>query len=170
MSFIQLYAMRYFVVILAGVLVSCGGSLSDEQRKKLREGVALHEIKKVSELEITEAALEKGRHIVKTIEQAGANTIDIDSLMASTGTTIKFLTPGSNALEIEQQLIDAYVAADPGSQVENLQPVRKADGTVDSLLYTQPKLSRQPDGTDKLEGVWNIWLSQRDIVLSITKN
>lgn len=169
MSFIQLYAMRYFIVILAGVLVSCGGSLSDEQRKKLREGVALHEIKKVSELEITEAALEKGRSIVKTME-GGTDKVDLDSLMASTGSTIKFLTPGAHALEIEKQLIDAYVAAEPGSQVENLQPIRKADGTVDSLLYTQPKLSKQPDGTDKLEGVWNIWLSQKEIVLSITKN
>ena len=66
--------MKKIMVIGLLALSACGGTLSDEQRKKIREDMALHEIKKVTEVEITEAALERGRSIMKSLEKIRDNS------------------------------------------------------------------------------------------------
>ena len=50
-----------FVTIL--LLMACGGSLSDEQRKKLHEGMESQKIIKLSDSEIVTASLDQGRAI-----------------------------------------------------------------------------------------------------------
>jgi hypothetical protein len=156
------------VVFLAS---SCGGSLSEEQRKKMRDQMALHEIKKVTETEITEAAMERGRTIMEIVIKANGNMATIDSLEAATKTTITWIEPGkSNAEAVEQQLVDAYIAgAATGAIEDNLQKIRNAEGAVDSLLFTRPIVKTLPDGAVQVEGTWNIKISQRDLILSMGK-
>ncbi|NJM26164.1 MAG: hypothetical protein HC859_12415, partial [Bacteroidia bacterium] len=56
--------MRRFMYIALLTLAACGGSLSDEQRKQLKEGKASQEIKRVTEAQIMEAAFKKGRDVI----------------------------------------------------------------------------------------------------------
>jgi len=162
-------AMKKIIVIGLLALTACGGSLSDEQRKKIREDMALHEIKKVTEVEITEAALERGRSIMATIEKLKDNSSAIDSLASATKTKITWVVPGkSNAGEIEQQLIDAYIAgAATGSLQDNLQKIRHGEDGPDSLLYTKPVVKNLTDGSVVVEGAWNIYISQKELILSM---
>ncbi len=152
-------------------LTACGGSLSDEQRKKMREEMELHEIKRVTEVEITEAAYAQGRAVMAALEKIGQNNASIDSLGRATGTTIKWVKVGAaNALEIEQQLIDAYItgAAD-GTLQDNIQKIRHGDDEGDSLLYTKPVVTELPDGSVQVEGTWSILLSKKELILSMGK-
>jgi hypothetical protein len=152
-------------------LTACGGSLSDEQRKKMRDEMALHEIKKVTEVEITEAALEQGRTIMKSLEKVGDNSDAINSIAASTKTKIRWIVPGkSNAAEVEQQLVDAYIAGAPtGSLQDNIQKIRHEETGADSLLYTMPVVKNLEDGSVVVEGTWNIYISQKELILSMGK-
>ncbi len=52
--------MKISAIILFFILSACGGSLSDEQRKQMREQMELQKIMRVTEVEITESALENG--------------------------------------------------------------------------------------------------------------
>ena len=71
---------------------------------------------------------------------------------------------------LEQQLIEAYLADESGSMQDNVQEKRNGQGDYDSLLYTRPVTKTLPDGSEQLEGVWNIWLSKKELILSIGKN
>jgi len=55
--------MKYCILFSALVWISCTGTLSDNQRKKIKEEMTNSEIKKVTESEITEAAFKYGRQI-----------------------------------------------------------------------------------------------------------
>src|SRR6188768_1701918 len=92
------------------VLIACGGSLSDEQRKKIKEDMKQHKIVRVTDLEITEAAFSKGRAILEKIKSRNFTDARIDSLEDASDVKIKWIEPGlKNAAEIEQQLIEAYL-------------------------------------------------------------
>ena len=97
----------------------------------------------------------------------------MDSLEKQYHVNITLLTPGaSDALEVENQLIEAYVAgAETGSVQDNIQKLHATDAadSYDSLLYTRPKLSALPDGAVKVDGIWNIYLSRKDVIRSISK-
>lgn len=163
--------MKYLVIVAVLLLTACGGSLSDEQRKKMKEQMALHEIKKVSEAEITEAAFARGRALMIKIESFKGDSSRIDSLIKKENGRIKWLEPSnaSTARALEQQLIDAYIAAESGSLQDNVQPVKNSQGASDSILYTKPVVVKLEDGTEKLEGVWNIWLSKKELILAMDK-
>lgn len=162
--------MKYWIVITVLVVTGCGGTLSDEQRKKMREQMALHEIRKVSDTEITEAAFASGRKIMQSLQSLGTDSAKIDSFISNSKGKVKWLVPGDkNAVALEQQLIDAYIAAGSGDIQDNVQKIRHAEGESDSLLYTKPVVTKLPDGTDRLEGVWNIWLSKKELILSMDK-
>ena len=160
-------------IILIGLLAltACGGTLSDEQRKKIREDMALHEIKKVTDVEITEAALERGRSIMKSLEKIRDNSEAIDSVGSATKTKITWVIPGkANAGEIEQQLVEAYIAgAATGSLQDNIQKIRHEESGTDSLLYTMPVVKTLADGSVVVEGTWNIYISQKELILSMNK-
>ena len=59
--------MQKYVLFLLLVTMGCGGSLSDEQRKELREGQAKQEIKRVTDSEILAQAFTTGRAIMGAI-------------------------------------------------------------------------------------------------------
>jgi hypothetical protein len=168
---IELCPMRYRIVIIALVFGACGGSLSDEQRQKMREQMELREIRRVTDAEITEAAFSRGRELIKTIEEMEGDSNRIASFIKAENGRIKWIEPGtSSALALEQQLIDAYIAAETGSLQDNVQKIRNTEGDSDSILYTKPVVTKLPDGADKLEGIWNIWLSRKQLILSMDKN
>jgi hypothetical protein len=153
------------------ILASCGGSLSDEQRKKVREDMAQHEIKKVTEPEITDAAMKLGKEIMSSVEKLKDNPAAIDSLERETKTTITWIVPGTaTAGLVEQQLIEAYIAgAATGTIEDNLQKLRDNEGIVDSLLFTRPVVKDLPDGAVQVEGTWNIRISQKELILSMSR-
>jgi hypothetical protein len=161
------------ITILVTVLAGCGGSLSDEQRKKLHEGMEDQKIIKLSDSEIVTASLEQGRVIYAAMKLMSFAPAKLDSLEKQYHVNITLLTPGgADALEVENQLIEAYVVgAETGSIQDNIQKLhgRNATDTYDSLLYTRPKLSTLPDGVVKVDGIWNIYLAKKDIIRSLSK-
>lgn len=162
--------MRYGIYLLLVALTGCGGTLSDEQKKKIREEMELNKIRRVSEAEITEAAFARGRYIISMIATFNGDSLKIDSLIKAQKGAVRWVVPGqSTQHEMEKQLIDAYIASATGGQQDNVQKIRTAQGESDSLLYSKPVLSALPDGTGQLQGVWNIWLSKKQLILSIDK-
>jgi len=157
-------------VSIALLACACGGSLTDEQRKKMREEMELHKIRKITEAEITEAAYAKGRALIGILEHAENNNPKIDSLAAASGTRIRWIAPGKSTAEgVEQQLIESYIAgAESGSLQDNLQKIRNAEGETDSLLFTRPVVKNLPDGAVKVEGTWNVTMSQKQVILEMT--
>lgn len=152
--------------------MACGGSLSDEQRKKLHEGMEDQKIVKLTDAEIVTASLEQGRAVYKALESVGFKSAKMDSIESNYRVKIALLTPGlSNALEVENQLIEAYVAgAATGSVQDNIQKITLPQNpqAYDSLLYSRPKISPLPEGAVKVEGVWNIYLAKKEVVRAIS--
>jgi hypothetical protein len=165
--------MKFLVFIALSIfLVSCGGSLSDEQRKKLHEGLEDQKIVKLSDSEIVTASLEMGREIFAEMEEKNFNQQRMDSIEHRFKVEIRLIKPGaSNALEVENQLIEAYISgAESGAVQDNIQKMNAASAEqYDSLIYTRPKVSPLPDGAVKVEGIWNIYFAKKDVVRSITK-
>lgn len=156
--------MRYKIFFLL-FFTACGGKLTDEQRKKLKEGMELNAIKKVSEAQITEAAFGMGRSLAAIVEETSLdNTKFIDSLQKIHKIRIHALRRGdSMLLGIEAQIVDAYTAGSGQVQLDdNIQHV----GT-DSLLYTKPIMKELPDGSLKFSYALGIRLSKKQVVLSI---
>lgn len=152
------------------IIIACGGSLSDEQRKQMRENMEMNKIMKVTEVEITEAAFAEGRAIIKMVEHFRGDSAKLDSFLKVNEGRVRFIQPGkSNARLLEQQLVDAYIADESGSLQDNVQKVRNDDGDFDTLLYTKPVVKKLVDGSEQLEGVWNIWLPKKELVLGIGK-
>jgi hypothetical protein len=158
--------MRWLSIILLLLVVGCTGSLTEEQRKAIKEDMESHEIKKVSDAQLTEAAFAKGREIIAHLEQVKSDSVKTDSIVGASDGKIRWLIPGaSNAVEVEQQLIEAYIASASGGAQDNVQKIRESDGTpTDSILYSKPVVIKQKDGTDVLTGVWNIWLSRKELI------
>lgn len=160
------------IVCLVSLLIlsGCGGSLSEEQRRQMREKMEENKIVRVTEIEITEAAYAEGRDIVKTLDSLGSDSARRDSFLENQSGRIRFITPdATNAHLLEKQLVDAYLSDTSGAFQDNVQKFRNAEGGFDSLLYTKPITRRLPDGTDQLEGVWNIWLSKKELVVGLGK-
>jgi hypothetical protein len=162
--------MKKPAIILLFLLTGCGGTLSDEQRKQMREQMELHKIVRVTEIEITEAAFEQGRETMKILESFNGESSKTDSFLRANKGAIHFVVPGaSNARALEQQLIDAYLADESGAVQDNVQELRNGDGTYDTLLYTKPVTVKMPDGSEQLNGIWNIWIPKKQLVLEIGK-
>jgi hypothetical protein len=164
--------MKYLSVLVILILFSCGGNLSDEQRRKIKEGLELQKIVKVSEAEIMSDALVKGQQVFQLLEKNNFN-VNTDSLGKSQKVLIRFISPGvTNARLVEQELIDAYInGIVTNDHPENVQKIwtseQKAD--YDSLLYTRPQIIIRNDGVEELKGIWSIYISKKDVVLNISK-
>ena len=130
-------------------------------------------IVKLSDSEIVTASLEQGRTIFKAMEKKQFNPTSLDSISKHYQATLKLVTPGEgSALQIESQLIEAYVAgAETGSVQDNIQKVHTTNSleAYDTLLYTRPKVSSLPDGAVKVEGIWNIYLAKKNVIRAISK-
>ncbi len=157
--------MKSFIALALVVLVGCGGTLSEEQRKKLREGMERNIIKKVSDAQLTEAAFDVGRTLAAVIEKSAINDKkQIDSLQELYKIRILPLQPGdSMLLEIERQIVEAYTA---GSNQVTLNDNVQSLGP-DSLLYTKPIMKQLPDGSVEFMYALGIHLSKKQVVLGV---
>jgi hypothetical protein len=164
---------KIHLIPITALLLGCGGSLSDEQRKKLHEGMEDQKIMRVSDSEIVTASLEYGRVIYGAMEQINFDAVRLDSIERHYHVNITLIKPGaSSALEVENQLIEAYVAgAETGSIQDNIQKLHVTNNAeaYDSLIYTRPKVSPLPDGAVNVEGVWNIHFAKKDVVRSLAR-
>jgi hypothetical protein len=155
------------------ILIACGGSLSEEQRKKLHDGMDKQKIVKLSDSEIVTASLDQGRLIFSELEKIKFNPLRVDSVARQHNVRIRWIVPGSpDALEIENQLIEAYViGAETGSMQDNIQKLRHTPQSeeYDSLLYSRPIVTPMAHGVINVEGVWNIYFAKKDIILSVGK-
>ncbi len=163
--------MKISALFLLLFLFSCGGSLSDEQRKQMHEKMELNKIVRVTEAEITDAAFAKGRKIINALDSLRNDSSSLKSYLRKNAARIHYIQPGtSNARALEQQLVEAYLADESGAMQDNVQEKRNAQGNYDSLLYTKPVTKQLPDGSEALEGIWNVWLSKKELVLEIGKH
>jgi len=163
--------MKRSILLLLTILSGCGGKLSDEQRKQMKEGMEQQKIVQLSDSEIVTAALDQGQAIFNVLEKLKFDPTKIDSVARHYRVKIYWRTPGSSdAKEIEQQLIEAYVSGMvTGSLQDNIQPLHKGDhAKYDSLLYSKPVVTPMADGIEKLDGVWNIYISKKQIVLAVS--
>jgi len=155
------------------MLLGCGGSLSEDQRKRLHEGMEQQKIVKLTDSEILTASLERGRAIFLALENVKFDGGKVDSVAGQYHARLRWITPGSpDAQEIENQLIEAYViGAETGSTQDNIQKIHLATGAeeYDSLLYSRPVVTPMADGALNVEGVWNIYISKKDVILSVGK-
>jgi hypothetical protein len=141
------------------VMMGCGGGLTDEQRKKIKNEMEITKIKRVSEAEITEAAYAKGREVTKVLTGKKST----DSIAKINNVKIKWIEPGKdNHNKIEDQLIEAYLNNIAGENADNVQRLG-----LDSLLYTMPILQKNADGVDIVKGMWGIYLSRKQLVLDM---
>ncbi|MFZ2906876.1 MAG: hypothetical protein WAZ98_11785 [Cyclobacteriaceae bacterium] len=154
---------RFFLIFLCFVLLACGGSLTEEQRRKMQKGRELQSIVKVTEAEIMEAAFAKGRSVIGELSSPSL----ADQVAKTSGVKIHWLEPGEgNAIAIEQQLIDAYI----NSVIEGV-PLQDnvQDTGADSMLYTKPVVVTNPDSSIIVKGTWNIWMSKKQLILGMGK-
>jgi len=165
--------MRKIVLAALLTLMACGGKLSDEQRRKMHEDIERHQIVKLSDAEIMTAALDQGRVVFAALEVRNFDQAKADSIGRHHHARLRWIEPGStNALEIERQLIEAYViGAETGSTQDNIQKIYKTgqQEEYDSVLYSHPVLTPLPDGAVNVHGVWNVYMSKKDVILSLSK-
>lgn len=152
---------------MAFAISSCGGNLSDDQRKKLKDRMKSDEIKRVTDGELMAAAFDYGRAISGVIEErdpAMANRVLIDSLEAAFDVKIASIYPGDSLLlSVEEKLIEAYTSG--AGQAEGVDDVQKI--SPDSILYTRPIMRDRPDGSVEFVSALSIHMPTRSVVLSI---
>lgn len=159
--------MNRLLLLLLLVSVACGGKLSDEERKKLHEGMSTQDIKKVTDAELQQAAMTYGRNVMTVVEKADRylnQKSKIDSIGSAYKVRIYPLVPsGSQMAEIEKQLVEAYISgAGTGTVGENLQRMGE-----DSLLYTKPVFREHPDGSQEFTHAIGIKMAVKTVILSI---
>ena len=155
------------VIILVLVCLGCGGTLTDEQRKKLHDGMSTQDIKRVSDADLQEAALVYAKSVLADVEKTDKflnQKTRIDSIAVARNVKIYSLIPDDAALrEIEKKLVEAYISgADAGQAVDNLQKI----GT-DSLLFTRPVFKDRPDGSQQFSHAIGIKMAIKTVVLSM---
>lgn len=153
--------------MLFALMASCTASLTEEQKKELKEGMKANEIVKISEAEITEAAFQYGRLIAVEVKKfPDIRNSNIEDIEKDYHVSIFPLSPGDSLLlTIEQQLIEAYTSAKTIELSDNIQKIGK-----DSLLYTAPIMSTLPDGSTQFEYALGIKMPIKQVILSINKD
>ena len=148
---------------------ACGGKLSDEERKKLHEGMATQDIKRVTEADLQEAAMVYAKSVLNAVMKVDKylnQKSKIDSIATQHQVRIYSLIPNDSTLrEIETQLIEAYITgAEMGQTGDNLQKAGE-----DSLLYTVPVFKNRPDGSQQFSHAIGIKIARKTVILSIPK-
>ena len=159
--------MKNIVIISLLILTSCGGTLTDEQRKKARESIEQGQLKRVTDAEMTEASFAMGRSITVLIEKKDrylTNRNFLDSLENVFSVEIISMLPGdSTSRAVENQIIEAYIAGTGKVELsDNIQKLGK-----DSILYTKPILKDRPDGSVEFTKALGIRMAKKEIVRSI---
>lgn len=156
--------MKYCLFFSALVLISCTGTLSDNQRKKIKEEMTNSEIKKVTESEITEAAFKYGRKLASIIEESDkalTNKPFLDSLAIAYNVEIVTLQSSSNEnlRNVEKLLLEAYQTNAQSS--DNIQKMGN-----DTIIYTKPLMREHPDGSTEFLKALGIRMLKKQIILS----
>ena len=157
---------RNIVVVFIMMLASCGGKVSDEQRQQMLDARKRQSIVKVTDAEIMEMAFALGKKVMENIKP-DAERNNWNELEKNYNVKINWLELGATtSKEIEQQLIDAYITGVTSgtNQFDNVQRV----GT-DSLLYTKAEVIEKADGSFEVKGTWNVWISKKELILSMGK-
>lgn len=159
--------MKKLVLIAILFCCACGGKLSDEQRKRLHDGMVTQDIKRVSDADLEAAALTYANSVLVDVEKVDKflnQKSKIDSIAAARNVRIYSLIPDDAALrEIEKKLVDAYITgADAGQAVDNLQKAGE-----DSLLFTRPVFRDRPDGSQQFSHAIGVKMSRKTVVLSM---
>lgn len=145
------------------IAVSCTGSLTDEQRQKMRENMELNEIKKVTEVQITEAAFQLGRQVAAEVSKADktlTNPVALDSIAQVYQVEIISLQESNENLRaIERQILEAYQAAAGSDNLQKQGP--------DSLIYTKPLWREHPDGSTEFLKALGVRMTRKQIVTAI---
>ncbi|NOT75429.1 MAG: hypothetical protein HOP08_10900 [Cyclobacteriaceae bacterium] len=154
------------LVILILVCWGCGGKLSDEQRKRLHDGMATQDIKRISDADMQAAALKFGQSVfadLQKIDKSLSKKTKMDSFAAKRDLRIFMLEPNdSTLLEIEKALVDAYVTGtDIGMVGENLQNIGE-----DSILFTKPVFKDKPDGSQQFSYAIGIKMAKKTVILA----
>ncbi len=164
--------MKKIALISLVALMSCGGSLSDEQRKRLHEGMEQQKIVKMGDSEIVSAAMEQGRAFYTLIEKVSLDSTKVDSIANVYGIKVVRLDINStNAKEMEKELLEAYIsAAATGEMPDNIQKNHKPNETeYDSLIYSKPIVKVMKDGVENVSGVWNIYIAKKQVIIEASK-
>jgi hypothetical protein len=159
--------MRLLSVFLLA-LFGCGGSLSDEQRRQLREAQEQQAIRKIPEADLLAEAFARGRTLAKLFQDRKPEALPLDSISNANQVVIRWHELDAfDALNIERQLIEAYVvAASTGSAIaDNVQRLG-----ADTLLYTMPVTRYRPDSVLEVKGMWSIRMATRNVVLGMKHN
>lgn len=159
--------MKKLMPVLLLMVFSCQGKLTEEQKKEMREGMKAHEIVKISDAEITEAAYSYGRNISSIIQTSDSINLNAElaRLQEQYHVEIYPLAPGDSLLmEIEQRLIEAYTSATEIDLTDNVQKV----GT-DSLLYTRPIMKTLEDGSVIFQYALGIRMPKKEVILSMER-
>ncbi|MBS1491692.1 MAG: hypothetical protein JSS93_14285 [Bacteroidetes bacterium] len=158
--------MRAFIFLIALTFISCGGSLSNEQRRRIKESMKEGEIKRVSDADLTEAAFSYARIIATSLESKPGRINDkkfLDSLGNTFSVQISFLDPTNEMLKgVEKALIEAYTTDASASLPDNIQKVGH-----DSLLYTKPFMHERPDGSQEFVKALAIRVSKKQVIRSM---
>ncbi|MBK8290001.1 MAG: hypothetical protein IPK96_02615 [Flammeovirgaceae bacterium] len=156
--------MKFLLFALSFLFIACTGSLTSDQRKKIKENMEQGEIKKVTDVQITEAAFDYGRKIATEIlayDRAFTNLPLQDSLSQLYGVELVSIHESNKSLRaVEKQLLEAYTAQ--GSNIDNVQKMGS-----DSLLYTKPLMREHPDGSTEFTKAIGIRMTRKQIILSI---
>ena len=166
---------KWVCCVIVVLLSSCGGSISDEQRKKLKEGIEDIKITQISDTDIVTTALDEGKKIFENLKKSDFSAPVMEQLAKGHKVRIRYIEPGKgDALEVENQIIQAYIVGSAtGATQDNIQKLRSGTATslqdYDTLLYSRPMVTTQPDGSVNVDGVWNIYLAKRDIVRSLSR-
>jgi len=162
--------MKKLLPLLLLAIFACQGRLTDEQKKEMREGMKAHEIVKISDAEITEAAFQYGRTISEKVQVGDSSLADkadlIKKLQEQYHVKIYPLASGDSLLrEIEQQLIEAYTSAAEIEMTDNIQKIG-----ADSLLYTLPIMETQSDGSVAFKYALGIKMTKKEVILSMDRD
>jgi hypothetical protein len=149
------------------LLLACGGSLTPEQREKARKAIEEGKIKRITPVELTEAALKKGKEIIETIGHKDPffnNVSLMDSVARNNEVVIYILTPDTKGISKEEiSIAEAYQSqGDVAGVGDNVQ---KLSG--DTLLYTMPVGNERPDGSRPFSHAIALKMAVKTVVNSI---
>jgi hypothetical protein len=158
---------KLFLGVTFLLLVGCGGTLNQEQREFMREGMQSTKVRRVTPSQLTQAAWEMGTKIQKAIGSDVwlADTAGMTSLRKETGARIYLLKDLNTLNGKEKEILEAYQQTpDPADLRENIQKIGQ-----DSMLYTFPVTFERPDGSKVFSHSVAIGIPVKLIVRSMPK-
>jgi hypothetical protein len=158
---------KFFLGLMMILTAGCGGTLNQEQRDFMREGMKSTKVTRVSPSQLTQAAWEKGKAIQQAIGSDTwlAKQDQIAALQQETGTRIYLLKDAGVLTGKKKEILEAYQsAADPADLRENVQKIGQ-----DSMFYTFPVTFERPDGSKVFSHAIAVDMSIKLIIRSLPK-